>query len=60
MSTKVTCGFYAVNKKHCIIKGKCVVCKSVVDGKPSGDTIHEAMLKHRKIPIYGGKDVNTI
>lgn len=24
--TKYICGFYAVNGKHCIIKGKCVVC----------------------------------
>lgn len=21
-----TCGFYAVNKEHCWINGKCVVC----------------------------------
>lgn len=23
------CGFYAVNGKHCVINGKCVVCKEV-------------------------------
>lgn len=26
------CGFYAVNQKHCVIKGHCVVCnKKVLD-----------------------------
>lgn len=25
------CGFYAVNQKHCVIKGHCVVCKINID-----------------------------
>lgn len=25
-----TCGFYAVNNRHCIVNGKCVVCRAAV------------------------------
>lgn len=27
---KFYCGFYAVNKKHCVVNGHCAVCKEVV------------------------------
>lgn len=34
------CGFYAVNGKHCVINGSCVVCKKPDEPQlEKGDTI---------------------
>jgi hypothetical protein len=30
--SELVCGYYAVNQHHCIIHGRCVVCREAIDG----------------------------
>lgn len=58
--TDTVCGFYAVNGKHCVINGRCVVCKEPAEKQfTKGEVINLAGFgpldgKYRIVGLFEG------